>query len=810
MFASIYLQAQNSQNSYTGTVQSTPDNRVNFEIIEQITNLPFNGSGILDLVGTDGDNFLTDNKKSLQNYSSPISESSDPKFNNAETSLIFSEDFESGVMTLPRSGNYPTITTSPVRAGNYAMKTYLHYKNSQDNYRTEVYLKQKDNIGDHYWYGFSIFLPNDYIVDNVWEIVAQWHGVPDFDIGENWRYPILALKTEGGVWRVRNIWDASSNTFSSGEESYDGVKRWTLGNYETGKWVDWVFHIKWSYLSDGILEVWKDGKLVITRNGPNCYNDELGPYFKMGMYKGWKEWWLNTWSPDVALERTLYHDELRIAHGQDGYELVSVGGNILPLVLKTEIVGNVSQCESYVKITAQGGIPPYILTVDGSVVNGFVTETVLTLDAGTHNIVVTDSQLGSNAVATVEVVCATCDLAVETNVVQGECSSVVEIVVTGGVAPYKVTVNGFEVTDMVQTRAAGSYKIVATDANLVCVAETIIDIVNDPVNARTATDTTLIGERVEFFDSESGIDTMLGEGMHTLNYTYEGCDRTLIVTIFGVQPLTIIEVQGEDDTSPWLSAVVKVAGTVTHVVNGTGFFMQDANAVWSGIWVTSTETIGILEGNGVEVTGTVVENLNYIYFDNVTTINAIKVNLVNSGLTVEAIVVASAFEAKKEKYESVFVKVKSARALAVDITTGAWVIHTEDSIDIVVNDWLFSYTPTIGNLYNVSGVINGQGNNYKLEPRKDVDVVDLTTSSVYQTLINEQFKVYPNPFNDKIYIDNSDKLTRVVVINIAGQRVIDVEYPGHEIRTDNLVSGIYVVSMFTENGISKTVKIVKK
>jgi len=75
---------------------------------------------------------------------------------------------------------------------------------------------------------------------------------------------------------------------------------------------------------------------------------------------------------------------------------------------------------------------------------------------------------------------------------------------------------------------------------------------------------------------------------------------------------------------------------------------------------------------------------------------------------------------------------------------------------------------------------------------------------------NIQFKVYPNPFNDYIKIDNADKLTRVVISNIAGQSVIDVMYPGQEVRTPNLVSGVYIATLFTEDGIVKTERIVKR
>jgi hypothetical protein len=111
--------------------------------------------------------------------------------------------------------------------------------------------------------------------------------------------------------------------------------------------------------------------------------------------------------------------------------------------------------------------------------------------------------------------------------------------------------------------------------------------------------------------------------------------------------------------------------------------------------------------------------------------------------------------------------------------------------------------------YNVTGIVNGRLDAFKLEPRMESDVVDITATPVENELENT-FKVYPNPFNAQITIDNNEKLTRVVISNIAGQRVIDIEYPTREIRTANLVSGIYVVSLYTESGIVKTERMIKR
>lgn len=255
-----------------------------------------------------------------------------PQIFGKKTKLIISEDFEDGKINLPISGNSPTVTKIPVRKGQYSMKTYLHCTESSTNYRTEVYVDNYAIIGDDYWYGFSIYLPDSYIPDRTWEIVAQWHGwpegFPDFSPGtEYWRSPVLALRTTGGIWNIINRWDAKRNTGDINNRVYGGTKTWDLGKYETGKWVDWIFHFKWSYQNDGILEVWKNGNLVISKTGANCFNDKIGPYFKMGLYKGWENWWkypsTNWWNHDVVDQRILYHDELRIAHGIDGYNLVS-------------------------------------------------------------------------------------------------------------------------------------------------------------------------------------------------------------------------------------------------------------------------------------------------------------------------------------------------------------------------------------------------------------------------------------------------------------------------------------------------------
>jgi len=239
-----------------------------------------------------------------------------PGQSQSKSKLLFVGDFERGDLSGWRvSGNAPGITTAPTRAGRYAMKTSLDRRHDKTPYRTEV-SGPGSRIGGEYWYSFSIFLPTNYAPDGVWEIVAQWHGAPDFNLGETWRNPVMALSTTDGRWGLVNRWDPKRNTFANGKKVYGGSKAYDLGPYRRGEWTDWVMHVKWSYKSDGLLEVWQNGKQVIRQKGPNAFNDAKGPYFKMGIYKGWK----NPDRPsDAVSRRLLYHDEFRMAGANGCY-----------------------------------------------------------------------------------------------------------------------------------------------------------------------------------------------------------------------------------------------------------------------------------------------------------------------------------------------------------------------------------------------------------------------------------------------------------------------------------------------------------
>jgi hypothetical protein len=236
--------------------------------------------------------------------------------------LLFISDFENrSLQGWKYSGNPCTIAPSPTRAARLVLKSSLDRNKDRFPDRTEL-SGPRAEIGKEYWYGFSIFLPEEYVPDRVWEIVAQWHSAPDVDIGEKWRNPVMALFTTGGRWSWVNRWDAKRNTFQSGKREYGGTREYDLGPYQKGVWTDWVVHVLWSYKADGFLQVWRDGRKVVDQKGPNAFNDAHGPFFKMGLYKGWG----GARQRDGGVDsRVIYHDEFRMGGAEATYEDVAPG-----------------------------------------------------------------------------------------------------------------------------------------------------------------------------------------------------------------------------------------------------------------------------------------------------------------------------------------------------------------------------------------------------------------------------------------------------------------------------------------------------
>jgi hypothetical protein len=208
------------------------------------------------------------------------------------------------------------------------MRSFLDRKNSNASYRTEVEGLGRHEIGNEYWIGISIRVSDDWVPGLTREALFQIHDTPkDWSNGRN---PIAFLEAmeaaQGGEWRFSNLWLPVYNGTISDQKV---VVRKTLGRIVPGQWVDWVFNWRWDWRESGTgrTRVWKQGQLVVDYAGPNCYNDDAGPYVKFGIYK-WD--WKNRELADPVATRLVYHDEYREAGAGGSYALVAPRGAVAP------------------------------------------------------------------------------------------------------------------------------------------------------------------------------------------------------------------------------------------------------------------------------------------------------------------------------------------------------------------------------------------------------------------------------------------------------------------------------------------------
>jgi hypothetical protein len=183
--------------------------------------------------------------------------------------------------------------TSPIREGRYGTRFEMRSADTKV-VRAEVQPNSKSpgfrqKIGEEVWYTFSMMLPSGWATGKEKQTLFQGHQ-------KSGCQPPLALGVEGDRWRLKS---RSSGTDCTSNKT----NTYTLGRIETGKWVDWTIRVKWSYKSDGILQVWKNGTRVVDQKGPNLYNADGGPRTSIGIYK--RKW-------DGAKRQVYYADSYRI------------------------------------------------------------------------------------------------------------------------------------------------------------------------------------------------------------------------------------------------------------------------------------------------------------------------------------------------------------------------------------------------------------------------------------------------------------------------------------------------------------------
>ena len=288
----------------------------------------------------------------------------------------------------------------------------------------------------------------------------------------------------------------------------------------------------------------------------------------------------------------------------------------------------------------------------------------------------------------------------------------------------------------------------------------------------------------------------------------ESSDSITINVIASVGNLTIAEIQGETDASPYADQYVTTSGYVM-AKNSNGFFIQDAEAAWSGIWVVDFGNANTSVGDNIEVSGQVKEYYNLTEID----ISDGSSNILSSNnMLFNPLVITEVSEA----YESVLVTVAGV-CDGLPNEYGEWTLS-----GITIDDYLYGsdwgdFTPVLGNEYTITGPLNYAYSLFRVNPRSDDDIQEGTLSNSELIQDFSILNAYPNPFNPTLTIEFSTlstELIEVSVYDLMGQK-IDILYNGlsqasilNNITWDasNYSSGDYFIYLKTDN-FTKTHKI---
>lgn len=155
---------------------------------------------------------------------------------------------------------------------------------SGEFYRAELYERYKAPFKVDMRYSFRVYIGDEWENDDIRALIAQWHGTPDLHLGEISRSPNLGIEYRDDKFLIRmNTSKARIN--KDNKTNIDRRILYLSEVVEKDRWYEFLIDVKWTHEDEGYFDIWIDGEQVVEYRGGTAYNDCVGPYFKMGIYR---------------------------------------------------------------------------------------------------------------------------------------------------------------------------------------------------------------------------------------------------------------------------------------------------------------------------------------------------------------------------------------------------------------------------------------------------------------------------------------------------------------------------------------------
>ena len=199
--------------------------------------------------------------------------------------------------------------------------------------------------------------------------------------------------------------------------------------------------------------------------------------------------------------------------------------------------------------------------------------------------------------------------------------------------------------------------------------------------------------------AQHGCGNILFGCMDMNAYNYNSCAQIDDGTCVYPVEVSIYNVQGQADASPYENLPVIVTGVVT-ATSENGFYMQDLNGgLWSGIWIYSGDlenADAVLVGDEVSVEGIVLE------FYNLTEIEAVAITISSSGNSLPAPLSINSGDLG-EAHEGVLVQLLQSTCESLPDEYGVWTAN-DGSGSANIDDKLATFDVNPGQAYDITGI----------------------------------------------------------------------------------------------------------
>jgi hypothetical protein len=91
-----------------------------------------------------------------------------------------------------------------------------------------------------------------------------------------------------------------------------------------------------------------------------------------------------------------------------------------------------------------------------------------------------------------------------------------------------------------------------------------------------------------------------------------------------------------------------------------------------------------------------------------------------------------------------------------------------------------------------------------------VIIIKDSTLGVSEIELKKDINVYPNPTTDYLYINSEIEIKNVIISDLNGRIINDLQFYDNKMFLGNLENGLYIANIIDVNGNSQSVKIIKK